>query len=143
MRVLCYYHCMSNINSVEEATELLKKSGFISLLGIEILELAPKSAKGRMMLAAKYCNPYGSMHGGCLYSLADTVCGTLANSKGCEVATADGDLRFLEPAASTRYVYCEALLKKSGRHLITVAAEITDDNGKLLACGTYTFFRMA
>ncbi len=134
---------MSDINSVETATELLKKSGFISLLDIKILELGQDNAKGRMPFAAKYCNPYGSMHGGCLYSLADTVCGTLANSKGCEVATSDGDLRFLEPAVDTRYIYCTALLKKGGRHLITVTAELTDDNGKLLACGTYTFFRMA
>ena len=129
-------------DAVEKATELINRSEFVRLLGMEILELDKEHAKGRMPFDIRYCNPFGTMHGGSLYSLADTVTGTLANHVGCDVNTIDGSLNFLEAAAGTEYVYCIATLKKCGRHLVTVEAEIKDDDGKLLDCGLFTFFRM-
>ena len=82
------------------------------------------------------------MHGGSLYSLADTVAGTLADYLGCDVTTVEGSLNFLEAAADIEYVYCEARIVKSGRHLITVNVLITDGNEKTFDCGYFTFFRM-
>ena len=96
-----------------------------------------------MPFDAKYCNPGGSMHGGCLYSLADTVAGTLAYFKGFDVTTVEGSMNFLEPAINTEYIYCTAKLKRRGKHLVTCDVEITNDAGKLLDCGIYTFFRMS
>lgn len=81
------------------------------------------------------------MHGGSLYSLADTIAGTLANMSGKAVTTIEGSLHFLAPAADTEYIYCDATLKRGGAHLITVDVDITDDKGKLLDCGCYTFYR--
>jgi len=123
------------------AGKLLGESEFIRMLNIELLELDKEHAKGRMPFETKYQNPYGTMHGGSLYSLADTIAGTLANMSGNAVTTIEGNLHFLEPAWKTEYIYCEAKLRRSGSHIITVDVDITDDNGKLLDCGCYTFFK--
>ena len=130
---------MSDIE--KRAAALLKESEFIKLLKIELTELDEKHARGRMPFEVKYKNPYGSMHGGCLYSLADTIAGTLANVSGKAVTTVEGSLHFLAPAVDTEYIYCDAALKRGGSHLITVEVDITDDKGKLLDCGCYTFYR--
>ena len=130
---------MSDI--AQSVTGLLKESEFIQFLNIELTELDDKHARGRMPFDAKYKNPYGSMHGGSLYSLADTVAGTLANMSGKAVTTIEGSLHFLAPAIDTEYIYCDARLKRGGAHLITVEVDITDDKGKLLDCGCYTFYR--
>lgn len=134
---------MSENKTIDKYNEVLSNSGFIKLLNIEILELNETCAKGRMPFDAKYCNPGGSMHGGCLYSLADTVAGTLAYYTGFDVTTVDGSMHFLEPALNTGYIYCTANIKKRGRHLVTCDVEITNDAGKLLDCGIYTFFRLS
>ena len=134
---------MAEDKTIDKYNEVLSSSGFIQLLNIEILELSETHAKGRMPFDAKYCNPGGSMHGGCLYSLADTVAGTLAYFKGFDVTTVEGSMNFLEPAINTEYIYCTAKLKRRGKHLVTCDVDITNDAGKLLDCGISTFFRMS
>ncbi len=128
--------------AIKKAGEILDKSDFIKYLEIEILELDDNHAKGRMPFAKRYCNPFGTMHGGCLNSLADTVAGSLANHVGGDVNTIEGGLSFLEAARNTEYVYCIATLKRCGAHIVSVDVDITDDAGKLLDCGNFNFFRM-
>lgn len=130
-----------NDEMIKVAKELLEKSPFIRFLGVELIELADTFVKGRMPFSEEYQNPYGTMHGGCLYALADTIGGTLANMSGKMVTTVDGNLKFLEPAYKTKYIYCEATLIRSGKTLITVNVEIKDDNDKLLDCGYFTFYK--
>ena len=129
------------MKGMDRIREMLDKSEYIRALGIEMLELSEEYAKGRMPFDAKYCNPFGTMHGGCLYSLADTVAGTLACNAGGNVVTVEGSLHFLEVAKDTAYVYCEANMKKCGKTLIVVDVEVKDDGGKLLDSGSYSFFR--
>lgn len=128
---------------IEKFTEMLQKSEYIRMHNIELLELSEDKALGRMPFEAKYCNPAGSMHGGCLYCLADTVAGTLAGVTGCDVATLEGSMNFLEPAINTEFIYCTAKVKRRGGRLVTCDVDITDDDGKLLDCGIYTFFKLA
>lgn len=125
----------------EICAEFLKKSEYITYMGIELLSLDGEHARGRMPFADKYKNPYGSMHGGSLYAIADTIAGTLANMGGMAVTTVDGSLHFLAPAMDTEYIYCDARLRRGGAHLITVDVDITDDKGKLLDCGCFTFYK--
>lgn len=133
---------MEKNEMIKKYQSMLDRSGFIRLLSIRLIELDKDHAKGVMPFDSKYCNPYGSMHGGCIYALADTVTGTLADTAGCDVTTVEGGMNFLEPVADTQNVYCIAEMKKCGRHLITVEAKITGDSGRLLGCGLFTFFRM-
>ncbi len=127
---------------IKKIEEILDQSEFIKLLGIEITELDNEHAKGRMPFKSLFQNPYGTMHGGCLYSLADTVAGSLANCVAGNVVTTEGSLNFLDAAADTGYVYCEAHLRRCGSHLVNVDVDITDDSRKLLDCGNFTFYRV-
>jgi acyl-coenzyme A thioesterase PaaI-like protein len=56
--------------------------------------------------------------------------------------TTEGSLNFLDAAADTGYVYCEAHLRRCGSHLVNVDVDITDDSRKLLDCGNFTFYRV-
>lgn len=130
-----------NNDLILAAEKFMKESPFINYLEIELLELTETTAKGRMPFKDNYQNPYKTMHGGCLYALADTIAGTLANMSGKVVTTVEGNLHYLEPGWKTDYIYCEASLIRSGKNLVTVNADIKDDNGKLLDCGYFTFFK--
>lgn len=133
---------MSDTDKLVQAVNLLvSRNNFISHLGLELLELSPQRAVGRVLLHEKLLNPYGTMHGGCLYALADTVGGTLANMNGKLVTTTNGNMSYLAPATSTEYVYCEASLIRCGQHLVTVDIQIKGDEGQLFDIATFTFFR--
>lgn len=83
------------------------------------------------------------MHGGALYSLADIVSGLAACAYGPKAVPLDGSLNFLNPAINTEYVYCEAIEQRRGKDVTVYRVELTDDNGKLLDVGTFTFFILA
>ena len=127
---------------ISQIRKMLDKSEYIKELGIVVTEISGGRATGKVPLDKKHLNPGGTMHGGCLYSLADTVAGSLAYSMGADVVTVEGGLHFLEAAKDTEWVYCEAIVKRAGKCLVVVDVELKDDNKKLLDCGTFTYFRM-
>ena len=134
---------METTEALTKARELLDKSEYIRGLGIEILELSDDHAIGRMPFDLKKGNPAGAVHGGCLFSLADTIAGTLAfHNAGKYVVTVEGSLHFLAAATDTEYVYCRAEMKRFGKSLVTVNVDITNDNDKLLDSGCFTYYRI-
>lgn len=120
--------------------EVLGQNEYMQVLGIEIMELKKGYCKGRMKNSTKLQNPYGTMHGGSLYSLADTVAGTAASSYGHYVTTVSGNMNFLLPAEDTEYLYCETNVVRQGKHLAVYDVELTDDHGTRLENGSFTFF---
>lgn len=132
---------MSDNKLTQAVKELVARNNFISYLGLELIELGPNKTVGRVPFSEKLINPYGTMHGGCLYALADTVGGTLANMNGRLVTTTNGNMSYLEPAINTKYVYCEATMVRCGKHLVTVDIQIKGDEGQIFDVATFTFFR--
>lgn len=114
---------------------------YLDILGLEFVELNEKTAIGRIPYKEETLNPYGFVHGGALYSMADITAGYLAciMSGNC-MTTATGSLNFIAPAKNTEYIYCHATLIHGGRKLVVVRVEIKNDQGKLLDDGSFTFF---
>lgn len=121
----------------------MSKSGFINNLDLEFTQMDENVVIGRIPFATKFLNPYGTMHGGLLYALADTVAGSLACLCGRMCTTVDGHLTYLRPAADTEYVYCKATLIRSGMHLAYVRVEIYGDDGTLYDDGDFNYYKLA
>lgn len=124
--------------------ELLSRVNRPGVFGTEsgITITAAKSdgtAEGVLTAAGTSLNPHGTIHGGCLYTLADTVAGSaVAAACGKSCVTANSSMEFLRPAAGAR-VFCSARPKKLGRFLCVMQVELTGESGKTLATGTFTF----
>lgn len=84
-------------------------------------------------------NPYGMVHGGALYTLADDAAGGTAHSDGRHYVTQSGNLHFLENRAHGTIRAAGRVLHR-GRSTVLVAVEITDEAGALLAAGEFTYF---
>lgn len=104
--------------------ENVGRQGFMSLVGAEIVELAP----GRCVLAvdrrAELLQQHGYFHGGVTAFLVDnatTIAAAAAN--GHAALTAEYKLNFLSPAVGERLV-CRAQVIKAGRQLSIVAADV-------------------
>lgn len=128
---------------LERLTYLAESSPFIEMLGIEVMELKKGYCKGRMKIEEKHKNPYGTIHGGCLYAFADTIAGIASCAYGNAVTTIDGHINFLIQAENTEYLYCEAYEIRQGRKVAVYDMRITNDRGEVVDSGSFTFFVMA
>lgn len=107
--------------------------------GIAITRVEPGYAQGVLQVRPGSHNPHGTVHGGCLYTLADTVAGTACCGEGRSCVTVNSSMEFLRPAVGER-VTCTATPKKLGRTLCVMQVELKDDGERLAATGTFTFF---
>ena len=106
--------------------------------GIIITHAEPGLVRGELTVTENSYNPHGIVHGGLLTTLADTAAGCCACSKGGHCVTSNCTMEFLRPATGNR-VFCSARPKKLGRTLNVMAVELTGEDGKLVASGTFTF----
>lgn len=107
--------------------------------GIRLTDVEPGRARGELTVGPDSVNPHGKVHGGALAALADTVAGCCACAGGRHCVTANSSMEFLRPAGGTK-IFCEATPKKLGRTLSVIRVELTDDAGKTVATGTFTFY---
>lgn len=123
--------------------KITKENNYIKNLGIELVEYREGYAKGKMKVTENNINPYGSVHGGALYSLADTIAGFAAASYGTYASTVSGNMNFINPAMNTKYVYCEAKKVRQGKKISLYNVELFDDNNKILENGSFTFYMLS
>ena len=119
-----------------------RNNGFTSYLGIQITDLNDGYAKGEMPILDHHENPMHSVHGGCLFSLADTVAGTAAAAGGTFMSTISGDFHYLSPAVKVEKLIAVATEKKRGKKIAVYNIEIFNEQEELLAIGTFSFFNL-
>lgn len=126
--------------SDSDLSRLINYSGqFAYENGITVTAARPGYAEGVLEVRPTSSNPWGTVHGGCLYTLADTVAGTAACAHGASCVTVSGTLEFLRPATGP-VIQCVATPKKQGQTLSVMQVVLTNDAGKEVATGTFTFF---
>lgn len=111
------------------------------LLNMEMLWAGPQEAEGVMYITPEVLNPYGSVHGGCLVALADSVAGHNMIAAGKICVTLNTTVNFLSPAIG-REVRCRSRIQKMGKRVSVVAVEATDEQEKLLMTAFFTFSAM-
>ena len=99
-------------------------------------------ALGRISFEKQYENIYGGMHGGCAYSLADTLAGIAASTYGELVTTLDASMNYLLPVENTEYVYCRAKVLRHGRKVSVIRVEIYNDTETILIDGSFTYYNL-
>lgn len=121
---------------------VLEALDFRTGLGIRFLECKAGYAKGEMDILPCHLNVLGVIHGGCLFSLADTISGTAVVGHGHRVTTVNGSINYLRAGKNTSKIIAEAKEVKYGRTFSVCEAQIFDDKGTLLAITTMTFFHL-
>ena len=107
--------------------------------GMTVTEVRPGYGEGVLHVQPTSLNPHGTVHGGALYTLADTVAGCAACPRGYTCVTLNSSMEFLRPATG-EHIRCVATPKKEGRTVTVMQVELSDDAGAAVATGTFTFF---
>lgn len=92
----------------------------------------------RLPWAGHLCNPQGSMHGGILATALDISMGHLAKRHVSTCVTVEMQQRFTRPLTGDGY--CVATLLQSGRRLVHAESRMFDDQDRLVAVATGSWF---
>ncbi|MDO5037388.1 MAG: PaaI family thioesterase [Tissierellia bacterium] len=115
---------------------------FSRFLGIKTTKIERDYAEGEVLLREDYQNTTQSIQGGLIYTLADSICGSAAFSRGKRAVTLNADFQYLRPARGTKRLFAVAQAVKAGRQVSVYNVDIFDEDKTLLAKGTFSFFHL-
>ena len=116
---------------------------FNSLVGMTMLDWEPDRARLKLDIRPEHANGIGSVHGGVLLTVLDTVCGfaglyTPEDEEPRSCATITLNAKFIKPAITGTLV-AEARSQGGGRKVFFTHGEIRDEQGDLVATGDGSF----
>lgn len=123
-----------------EKLKKIRNMGFIKEIGFSLTDIREGYAKGELELTSMHANPIGSTHGGVIFSIADTVGGAAASSRGRFVTTVSGNINYLSPAMNCTKLIGESREIKVGKKMCVYEVTITNEQDKVIAVATMTFF---
>lgn len=119
--------------------ERLSRNAFMAYNHMELEAVGPDRAVFRMEVRPESKNPFGMVHGGALYTMADNAAGVAAHSDGRAYVTQTSSLHFLRNQ-SAGTVRAEGRVRYRGRSTCLTEVDLTGEGGALLATGEFTFF---
>lgn len=126
---------------VTHIEQLWSGSAFMNMLQIRIDEIHCGGATVSMPIDADiHTNHWMGVHGGALAALADTVMGVTGASVGEIVKTVSLNINFISNLPGTGTAIVKSQVKHHGRTTMVITAELTDEQGKLLATIVTTMF---
>lgn len=117
-----------------------KGNGFSDFLGIKTIKMEEGYAEGELPVKPEYYNTQGIIHGGLLFTLADTIGGSAARSYGKEVVTVNANMEYLAAGENVEIIYAYAQVLKHGNRISRYQVELYDQTKKLLATGNFTYY---
>lgn len=117
-------------------------TGFIQKTNLHMIELEEGYAKGEVKVDETLLNGMDMVHGGCLFSVMDTVAGIAAMTYGNQVTTLNGQVHFLRAAKECEYLYAAAQVVKAGRTIINCNVEVMTEKEKVVCQGSLEYFRL-
>ena len=118
------------------------QGGHAQDMNMQILEVGLGTAVGRMEIEDRMLNPYGALHGGVLFSLADTVGGTAALSRGFYIVTSTGTINYLRGTRRSRVITATAEEVKAGKTLSIYDVSMKDEHDRLVAKAVMTYYSL-
>ena len=117
----------------------LRENAFTRHNFFELETVEQDRAVYRLDIRPESKNPYGMVHGGALYTMADDAAGAAVHTDGRHYVTQHGDLHFLknQPSGTIR---AEGRVRRRGRATCLAEVNITNEAGELLATGQFTYF---
>ena len=114
------------------------RSPYFKLLSMKLRDFEIGSSLLEIQLQEKHLQPFGMVHGGVFASIIDAAAFWAVYPEAdedCGMTTVDLKVNYLAPAASGKLIARGSRIKV-GRTLGLGEAEVTDENGRILAHGT-------
>ncbi len=116
-------------------------SGFDAFCGLEIDELTPERALGRLVVRPEHRQPAGIVHGGVYAAIAEGLAswatGVVVVPRGLYASGMSNQTSFLRPVSGGT-IHAVATRRHAGRTTWVWEVELSDDDGRLCALSRMT-----
>ena len=124
----------------EEINKILDTDkGFIKAQGFKVEDASNEMVKLSYKIKKDGFNPYGIIHGGVLFGLADTAAGILASIHNKKCVTVNGSINYINPAKSGK-VYAISKCLKEGKKIGYYLVELFDEKDNLIATSNFNMY---
>ena len=127
--------------NIRKFIEVRNESGmdFASANGMKITKVDEGYVRVDMDVTKEHLNPINSIHGGVIFTIADSASGTAVFSMGGTRSTSiDANIHYLRPGINKTHIYAEARVIKMGRNVAVAEVSVKDQDDTELAIGTFT-----
>lgn len=114
------------------------QDGYIKHNNMEIISLNSNECKMKAKVDKNSLNPNGTVHGGLLFGICDTVCGSLAYTTGKKLVTLNSTIDYLRPVFDGEILATSKCIKL-GKTIGVYEANLYN-NEKLVARSTITIY---
>ena len=124
---------------LEASRDLIRANAFANHSGVVVTDIQPDYAEAVLDVTPETMNPFGSVHGGAFFTLADVCAGMAARTDGRGYVTQQASVQFLRAAREGRITGRAKVLHRGGT-VCLIQVDITDDAGRLLFVSTFNFY---
>jgi acyl-CoA thioesterase len=117
---------------------------FAKLLGMQLVDIRPNEGVIQIEMRDDLRQPSGVLHGGVTATIIDTAMAFAVRSHLEDheaTATIDLTVHYLRPHTAGK-VRCTAKCVRAGKRIFTVAADVENEEGVLIATGLSTYMRI-
>jgi len=125
---------------VDIMESFIDQDRYAHYLGVEICQWGEGTARAKLELKEHHLNSVNTVHGGVIFSLADSAFSVASNSHGTVAVAIQVCISYFK-AVSGGTLYAEAREVSRNPKLATYMIEVTDDSGSLLGVFQGTVYR--
>lgn len=127
-----------------KAAASLRSNPVAEMVGMHLVDLKPMEATLEITMRDQLKQPHGVLHGGITATLIDTamayaVITCLGENE--RASTIDLTVHYLRPHTEGT-VSCIAKVVRAGKRIFTVAADVVNENGTLIATAVSTYTKI-
>lgn len=115
------------------------RNEFMNHNNIKVVSVTDNYAQVELEINSKSLNPYGIVHGGAYYTMADCAAGMLARTDGRKYLTLNSSINYIKSVSSGK-IKAVSNIEHRGSSTCVVSVKITNENEDLLAKATFTMF---
>lgn len=124
----------------EEVNELLKNdNGFMGSNKFIVKEINKDKCIIEYEIKEDGLNPYGIIHGGLLFGLADSACGILSTVNEKKCVTTSGNINYLRVTKDKKIIAVSTIIK-DGKNIGYYKCDIEDSDGLIATANINLYY---
>lgn len=125
----------------EIVQRMYSQDKFSQWLGISFLEQRDGYLRIQMQVRPEMCNGFDIIHGGIIYSLADSALAFASNASGRHAVSIEASISHLKSVFSGQIISATATRIKEGKNIAVFRVSVTGPDNGLIADFRGTVFR--
>ncbi len=132
------------VEQKQRAETSLHNLPFAKLMGMRLVDLRHNEAVIKIEMRDDLRQPHGVLHGGVTATLIDTTMAFAVITRlaeGERASTIDLTVHYLRPHTEGTFT-CTAKVVRAGKRILTVSADVVNNQGKLIATSISTYTKV-